>query len=218
MDRSAALLNDANKDVFTYVAQLPYLGAAYDDLRETLEENNVPLTNKISSIFTLTTAMTDIGGTTGPPLPTDLIEFQGVYERTPGTTEDFTEVIKKEFLPKTSVKTQSFGVFSWIGQTIQFIGATGSREVQLNYVSNGMVDLVDQTTVIPLINGKNFLAYLNAGYCADFIGENEARATKLYGMAERSLGRLLNISAKGKQFIVTRHRPFRARFKVRTWT
>src|SRR6267142_2682535 len=92
MDRSASLLNDTAKSSYTYVAQLPYLGVAYDELREILQENNVPITFKLSANYTITTAITDIGGAGGLLLPTDLVELEGVFERTSGSTEDFIEM------------------------------------------------------------------------------------------------------------------------------
>lgn len=215
MDRSASLLNDTAKSVYTYVAQLPYLGVAYDELREILQENNVPITFKLSANYTITTAITDIGGAGGLLLPTDLVELEGVFERTSGSTEDFIEMNRVNFLPKITQLSTNLEVYAWIGQVIQFIGATGSRQVQINYISNGLIDLVDDTTSIPLINGKNFLAFRNAALCAEFIGENQTRADKLNKFADGTIERVLNISAKSKQVMITRRRPFMARFKLK---
>ena len=48
-----------------------------------------------------------------------------------------------------------------------------------------------------------------------FIGENETRAMVLDAQAERAMDRLLGINNKGRQQIMTRHRPFRASWKAR---
>ena len=53
MDRAAALMNDAAKTDYTYVAQLPYLNMAIDELVESLEESNNSPTNKTSSAITV---------------------------------------------------------------------------------------------------------------------------------------------------------------------
>src|SRR5215471_4677426 len=105
MDRSAALLNDVGKTIFPYTAQIPYLNTAIDEFGEELEYNNIPITNSTTTVIPITTAMFDIGGTTGPPLPTDLIDIQQLWERITGTNNDFVPMIKFEFLPKTTVRT-----------------------------------------------------------------------------------------------------------------
>jgi hypothetical protein len=48
-----------------------------------------------------------------------------------------------------------------------------------------------------------------------FIGENETRAGILETQAEKAMERLTGINNKGKQQIMTRHRPFRAAYKAR---
>ena len=51
--------------------------------------------------------------------------------------------------------------------------------------------------------------------CSMFIGENETRAQVLNEQAEQAKERMEGISNKGRQHIMTRHRPFRAAFKAR---
>lgn len=130
MDASAGLLNDSAKTNFTYTAQLPYLKIAAQELQEEMELANVPTTNKKSSIFVITTAMTDIGGSTGPALPADLIEIQGAYERLSGSNEDFQFMTKVEFLPPFTVLLESLVYWAWQQQVAQFLGATTTRDVR----------------------------------------------------------------------------------------
>src|SRR5713226_6773728 len=113
MDRVAGLLNDTAKTLFTYVVQVPYLNVAIDELQESMQANNVPATNEVSSILVITTAMSDIGGSTGPALPSDLIEIQGAYERLTGSTEDFQVMSKVEFLPPFVVLTEALIYWAW---------------------------------------------------------------------------------------------------------
>lgn len=214
MSRAAALLNDVNLNVFTTTAQFPYINMAIDELQELLEQNNVPYTNKRSAVLTVTTAMTDIGGTTGPALPTDLIEIQWLGERLAGTTDDFIQMTRREYLPHTQVLTETLEWYTWQGQVINFIGATTSREIRIDYIAALLTAVTATTSSIGLFNSKSFLAYRTAALCAEFIGENPTRAQALNNDAGMALDRLLSINTKGRQSITTRRRPFMAAYKT----
>lgn len=216
MDRSAALLNDTVQSVFSYAVQIPYLNAAIDEMSELLESNNVPMTNETQAGIIINTGVTDIGGTTGPALPNDLIEIQSVYERLQGATEDFQFVTRVEFLPPFVEQTESLIYYCWQHQTIQFLGATTPREIQLNYIGAVVTNVSSSADTISLFNAKSFLAFRTAALCAQFIGENKERADSLNSDAGMAMDRLLNISTKGRQAIATRRRPFMAGYKVRT--
>jgi hypothetical protein len=66
-----------------------------------------------------------------------------------------------------------------------------------------------------MINSRSYLSYKTAALCAMFIGENESRAKILNDQADEAMERLEGISNKGRQQIMTRHRPFRAAYKSR---
>lgn len=214
MDQSAVLLNDAAKDIYTYTTMLPYLKIAYDELAEQYETNNIPITNETNTSSVITTAMTDIGGSTGPALPTDLIEPRTLYERLDGTTDDYIPMTKKEFLPPFTELTDSLVYWVWQDQIIKFLGALTDRDVRIDYIGNTLTPLVDNTTIISAINSKSFLSFRTAALCAAYIGENPDRASQLQGDADNALGRLLNIPVKSNQAIATRRRPFRSRAKM----
>src|SRR5215471_6982984 len=129
MDFSAALLNDPSKKLFTYAKQLPYLQIALQELREECENANIPNTNKVSLPIIVPVGKKDIGGVSGIALPTDLIEPITIWERNSGSSTDFQLMDKKEFLPETQVMTNSFGVWTWNQQIIEFLGANSDREI-----------------------------------------------------------------------------------------
>jgi len=218
MDRAAVLLNDSAKSIFTYTAQLPYLNIAQDELQETMEQNNVPMTNEKSSILVVTTAMTDIGGGTGPALPTDLIEIRGAYERLSGSSEDFQIMSRVDFLPPFTQLTESLIYWTWQQQIIYFLGATTNRDVRLDYIGAVMPTLTSTLGAdnIALFNAKSFLAYRTAALCAQFIGENLTRAQELDQFAVMAMDRFLGINTKGRQASPVRRRPFMAAAKVRS--
>lgn len=215
MDRAAALLNDTALTVFPYAAQIPHLNIALDELQESLEQNNVGVTNSTSSIFIITAGAIDIGGSTGPALPTDLIEIQQLFERDSGTSEDFIGMTRTEFLPQYTVLTDWLIYWSWQNQIIRFIGATSNRDVKIEYVANNLTPVTSANSVINIINAKSFLAYRTAALCAEYIGENKSRADDLNVNASLAIDRMLGINTKGKQSISIRRRPFMSAYKSR---
>jgi len=209
----AALLNDSAKTIFTYVAQIPYLNIALAELDEIMEANNIPTSNQVSTALTITTAMTNIGGSGGPALPTDLIEIQSLNERLTGTTDDYTQMVRVEFLPLTVIKTESLIYWAWINQIIEFIGATTSRQVKVQYVKKSVAVVTTSSDTLTILNSKTFLSYRTAALCARYIGENPTRSDELNTFAEGAITRFVSISTKGRQSIFTRRRPFRAAYK-----
>jgi hypothetical protein len=219
MDRSAALLNDPAKTDYTYIAQLPYLNMAVDELVELLEESNVSPTNDTSTVITISVGMnkiTPIESATLPHYPADLVEIQEVGERAAGTSDPFLTLGRREFL-KTFPVSQSLLFWCWEDQMIKFNpnGASSIREIELKYVRQAISQATSELSVIGAINSRSFLSYKTAALCAQFIGENESRAELLEGKAQQAIERMTGISNKGRQQIMTRHRPFRAGYKAR---
>jgi hypothetical protein len=219
MDRSAALMNDPAKTDYTYLAQLPYLNMAIDELVESLEESNSSPTNMTSTVITVpagTIKITPVEHVDLPHYPSDLVEIQNVGERPTGSSDPFLHLGKREFLQAFPI-SQSLLFWMWEDQMIKFNpnGASSSRDIQLNYVRQAIAQAASDTSVIGTINARSYLAYKTAALCSLFIGENETRAGALESKAEDALERLTGINNKGRQQIVTRHRPFRAAYKAR---
>jgi hypothetical protein len=217
MDSSASLLNDTAKRQFTYAVQIPYLNMALDELREVLQLNNAPLTNKVDESIVVVAGVLNVGGGgSSPLLPTDLVEIQDIYERQNGLTEDWQPMTRRDFLPSFVQQIESLTFWTWQGQQINFIGATTDRQLRINYISDGVPVVHAQTTQIAVINAKTFLFYRTAALIAQFIGENKERSDDLNGFAMLAIDRLTGINAKGRQAIFTRRRPFQAAHKVRS--
>ena len=222
MDRVANLLNDPNKTDYTYLVMTPYLNMAIEELSELLEESN----NSPSGQTTSTPILIPVGQnkivsaedpTVGiPHYPDDLTEIQMVSERTVGSNESFLKLTRKEIL-QSFPPSNSLLFWCWEDQQIKFNpnGALSDREVQITYVRQGVPYVANENATITMINSRAYLAYKTASFCALFIGENETRAKVLEGQAERAVERITSISNKGRQQIMTRHRPFRAGYKSR---
>lgn len=219
MDRSAALLNDPAKTDYTYATQLPYLNMAIDELVEALEESNSSPTNATSAVIVVPVGvnkLTPLESVELPHYPMDLVEIQGISERSAGTNDSFLPLSKKEFL-QGFPPSNSLLFWIWEDQQIKFNpnGALSPREVQLKYVRQAIQLAENETSVIGTINARSYLSYKTGAFCAMFIGENETRAAVLEAQAEKAMERLVGINNKGKQQMMTRHRPFRAGYKSR---
>jgi len=213
MANVASLLNDSAQINFTNTALLPYLQIAFQDLKDEMLDNNVPFTNEVSSILQITTSMFDIGGNTGPALPSDLIEIQGCYERLTGTDDDFTLMVRMDYLPPITELTDELIYWTWQEQIIQFLGALTIRDVRLNYIGTS-VTISSPSTNVGVLNSESYLQYRCASLAAEYIGENPTRAAGLQNDAQAALDKFLNLSNKGRQSIATRRRPFLSRYKV----
>ncbi len=216
MDASAALLNDQQKQIFTYTVQLPYLKIVLAELRELFELNNIPFTNESSTVLTIAAATSNvtISFSTTPALPSDLIDIQRMWERESGV-DPFVTMERKEFLPHYLEGTERnyFSYFEWSGQSIKLLPANRTNDLKIDYIGDTFAAIVDQNSTIAAINTGSFLNYRLAAHCALFIGEDKPRSDDLNSSAALALDRVLGIGNKGKQAIVTRHRPFRASFK-----
>ena len=222
MDRVANLLNDPNKTDYTYLVMTPYLNMAIEELSELLEESNSSPSGQTTSNPILVPVgqnaiYSEDDPTVGvPKYPNDLTEVQEVSERPAGSSEQFIKMTRKE-IPKSFPSSNSLLFWCWENQQIKFNpnGALSDREIQLTYVRQGVPYVANENTTITMINSRAYLAYKTASFCALFIGENETRAKVLEGQAERAVERITSISNKGRQQIMTRHRPFRAGYKSR---
>lgn len=214
MARAAALLNDSSQAIYTNTVLLPYAQIAWDELAELFEENNNPAMNETNTTSVITTAMTDIGGSTGPALPNDLIEIQTLYERTNGSSEDWQEMKKQTFLPTFVAKSTSLVYWAWMNQIINFLGATTTRQIRIDYIGLTFASLTGPSSSIAIFNSKNFLAFRTAALAAEFAGEDKERAASCNGFAQMASDRLLNISVKGQQNSPARRRPFMSTYRA----
>jgi len=225
MDKSASLMNDTARTVYTYDAQLPYLQMALDELQEYFELNNIPITNASSAAVTVPVGTTSIGpidgiGATAPPnLPTDIAEIQQLWERASGNTEPYIPVHQVEFLSHTldDLPTSELQYWAWEGQVIKFIAASTARQVKIDYIAKLFPANITSEVIIGIINARSFLQYRTAALCSLYIGENPTRGEQLNGAATDALDRVVGIGAKGKQGMPVRRRPFMSSYKRRTF-
>lgn len=212
-DNAQALLNDRAGDVYTDEVLLPYLRMAYVDLRLDCEDNNIPFTNMTSASITVPAGVTNIGGSGGPALPADLVEIVEMWERTAGTSNDFMLMRRRIFKPKTDVQTSYLGVYSWQGQEVKLIGATGDIEVKFDYISQNIGEIVNENTLIIIYNSCAFLWFRTAALAAFYIMENKTRSDECNAEALRCMETMENIAIKSQQGMPVRRRPFMSSYR-----
>lgn len=218
MDRAAAFLNDAAKDVYTYVIQIPYLKSALSELEQEYELNNIPTTNVTSAGIDVDageTEITRVNVGSPPNYPANLVEVQGVFERLAGSNDSYLEVTRKEFLPHSELILPYFGIYCWKEEIIFFPECSADREVKIDYIKSLFEDIENENSLIFVSNSVNFLAYRTAALCASFVGENPTRSQELNNFAVIARDQAVGIGTKGRQAITTRRRPFMASYRGR---
>jgi len=215
MDTAAALLNDSAMSRFTYTVQLPYLKKAFRELRQLLELNNVPVTSLVDTMLTLTAGTTEVSYVTTPALPQDLISIRQLWER-PAGIDPWTPMAKLETLPYylDGAPTANFLFYSWQDNKIKLLETTQDNDLKVDYIAQ-LTNVVDENSVIGIINGETFLENRTAALCAQFASEDTERAGTLNAAADFALETLTGIESKAKQSIATRRRPFRQSWKTR---
>lgn len=226
MDRVANLLNDPNKTDYKYAVQIPYLNMAIEEYSDMMAEANTPVSNMTLTNRASGPILIPVGGTFitinestipgAPKYPDDLIEIQEVGERIQGVGGPFIALPRREF-GQVSPATNSLLYWIFERGVIRFnpSGATAPIEIELKYSAQGVDYVATPEELIFAIGARTFLAYKTAALCALFIGENPSRAEVLEDQANKAIERATAISNKGRQQIVTRHRPFRAAYKSR---
>jgi hypothetical protein len=218
MDLAASLLNDTAKTVYTYAAQVPYVNIALQELDEIFQLHNVPVNEKTSAVITMPVGSTEIvynGGVGTPTLPSDMVEPAALFE-TPTGTSNYIPMTARQYLPHLleNIPTSQFIYYVWQEQKIKVLAATAIIDIKIDYIRQLFATaIVNEASIINVVNAKTFLEYRTAGLCAEFIERNQASADSLNGYAILALERATGINVKGTQNIMTRRRPFRAAYK-----
>lgn len=221
MDRAAVLMNDRDKTDYNYITLLPMLNMALDELQGVYADSQSSTTSATTLPILVPKgelAMWPTEAIAIPHYPVDLIEVQEIVERLAGSNDPFVPMTRVEYHP-IGEPQDNLGVWAFENRMIKFRGPKGAntdREVRLKYIQHPLGQALNDTTVIGTIDVRSYLSFKTAAFAAMFIGENETRAKVLDDAAEEALERVTSIQNKGRQNIMTRHRPFRAAYKARS--
>lgn len=211
MDEAAAMLNDQAKATFTYTNMLPFLSKANDELETELALNGVSVLKQVSSNATIAVGISSF------PSPADLMLPEWMGERLSGSTDPFDEMTECSYLPEELAGTD-LNYWAYLSLVIKVgpangAGATTERQCKLNY-TRLITALTGQSSVVEVTKSKTFLAERTAALAAQYVGENDERASKL-DFAARGMdghgGSLANIVAlfvRNNQGLGTRRRGY----------
>ena len=201
LPRAAARLNDYAQTSFTNASLLPYAQDAGDELQLALEKAGMLVLEKKNS-SPIVVAINDITLTN----PLDMLEPQLLKERLSGSSDLYTPMTRRMWTPDI-LPTDSLRYWDYREETLHFIGATSVRDVIIHYLKRA-INITAITDSIAVNNSQQFMINRIAGLAARFIGENQARADVLDGIAGKCLEDLTGIGIKNKQGTRTRRRPF----------
>lgn len=222
MDLAAASMNDVDKTSYDYETQIPYLKMALQELQEIYELNNLQTVEDSSEVLSIPAAVNGSPSIVtvkfnvlgAPRLPDNLIEPQRLWER----NEDINPwipMVRKEFIPANliGIQTNQFIYWIWQRNELRFLASNQDNDIRIDGVYSLFPKYVNEDTIIPVINGLNFLQFRVAGLMSELIENNGARAGTNNSNASLSLDRITGITIKSKQNIVARRRPFRQAYK-----
>ena len=216
MDKSASLMNDTAKVVYTYVALIPYLNIALQELQEEFQLNSIPSTELTSAVIQVNAGFSEIvyNGVGVPSLPTDMVEPAQLWERT-RNIDPFIPMSKRDYLPHVleGITVSQFMYYVWQNQKILLLASNQNNDVKIDYIKELFTPVVNENSLINIINAKTFLEYRTAALCAEFIERNKVSSDSLNMYASLAIDRATGIGVKGKQNIMTRRRPFRSGYK-----
>lgn len=202
MDSAATLLTDPNKVTFTYAFQLPFLLIAWDELQEALVANGIVDVDEVTSSPSTVAANTKEW--TGQP--SDLLFPKKLWEKAVGAAdEEYYPLDERESEPdEASVETLENW---WFREGyIKFKGATTSRSVIVKY-QRELATITGESTVIPVLNVKNFLAFRTAAIIARARG-NKSRADDLDADAKFHFDSIIGTKVKDAQGEPVKPKPY----------
>lgn len=206
MDLAAALCGDRNKVLYNYTNLLPYLKLAVLDLGGAVTISDVSALEREHTSNTIAAAIVE-----HPNPPSDLNAPISLWERPDGSTSDLDWVpMDEQDWDPSEAQGESLGVWKFADEKIKFRGATTARKVKMLYRAK-LADVVDQNSVISIIDSDKFLAVKTASYAARFIGKNVALGAALNGEAQEALDLFLGIRTKEDQNEVLRMLPYSMR-------
>jgi hypothetical protein len=205
VSEAQSLLNDAPGIFYTFDSLLPYLNKAYRELQDYYRLHGLKTTVDVAAVILVPAGSLSLGNP-----PPDMLRPISLAERTPGSTEQFTDMDERSWEPDET-NTNHLRLWTWREETIYFVGASADREIRIRYVKS-LADLTGGNSFIGISNSKLVLASRTAALGARFIGENSTRADELDTETGQALDRLIVTAIRQNQGLPARRR--RTRYRV----
>jgi len=206
MDQSASMLNDTAKTLYSYVAQLPYLRKAAEDLELILIELGQSSLQRAES-GTLDVDASDIDQAL-TNVPSNLFIPINVFERARDANDEEWQLMTEQAWEENVAQGVTLGNWTFRNNQIIFPPCSADREVYVTYWRQ-LVAITSESSNAEVVGSKTYLAAKTAELCARYIGENPERADALLSVEVIPLrDRLENIYVKSSQSLRVRRRRF----------
>ena len=194
MDSSAALLNDAPRELYTNEVQLPYLQMANEQLSDVLESNGVSIPRKSSTAIVVSPQSTTL------PLPNDFLLPIKLWERGSGETDSDWIGMSERGELVGHVATNNISFWSFNNNQVNLVPCTQTREVLMGY-ERSLGTLLSENSPIDVNKFRRYLSRKTAELCARFIGMNSTLADEILSRevipAENDLSMILVKNMQG---------------------
>lgn len=197
-------LNDPNARNYGDTVILPFIQAAADEVQVELVAHGLGIVEEYSAPLTVVALASEV------PTIADLVQPINVWERTPGSQEQWQLMDEGEFEPVGPEPRYSLGIWIFRKEKITVPPAQVNRDVLVQYNKRAVSSALVIGTNIPVLESLSFLAARTASLAAAGIGRNFDLAGALSGVAEEFKQILIGTMVKETQDEPVRPQPFRS--------
>lgn len=207
LTEARALLNDPAGTLWTDAFLLPFAQKAHREMQIKIACNGLPVLKKKTAVIDVLAGATDLG----VDQPADLIEPIAMSERATGTTDLFVPMIERDRKPDEIVGS-TLRYWWWEEETIRFLGATTTRDIQLYYLKGLTVPAAGGAS-IGLLLGETYIGPRTAALAGASIGNNTVLDTWTPD-ADARIEDIVKYNVQGQQNLPVRRRAYRPRRRV----
>ena len=202
MQKSAEILNDAERNMWNDDVLLPMLVLAFQELELEYVNHSLPALMDLSSPQVVAAGLKSLAPVVDFLAPISL-EERGVGE----DDTRWVEMSQRTFEPDTINKSNSLIYWAYREQEFKFVGATQAREIRYRYYKN-FDQPDDATSNISVLNSTLFLQFKTAANAARYIGQRPTLADTLDNNSTRFLHKAMNREVKSIQNMPKRRKGF----------
>jgi hypothetical protein len=184
---AAARLGDPDQGEFTNAGLHPFFRIAWSEMWDCMLNNGLQSVDRETTYtlpantLTLTPATASIS---------DMGEPTKLWERPSGSSANYSPMSPADELPQVSAG-DSLGYWKWEGDTFWFVGATGARQLKIEYTASSAPPAIGATTTVD--GSRSFLATRTAS----LIAPSRGMAGLGQQLAREALGPELEANARG---------------------
>lgn len=187
---------------------IPKIVMAHNELLTKLVLNGIPVTYEETSLTTVDAGVTVLTSPTDLITPIKLNEL-GVND----TIDNAVPMTKTDFIPNLQ-QTEFLRYWAWVGNVIQLLGSTATRQVQLFYLRNIPAPSSSQDTLFYPLSEN----YYGCRVAAECVNTNPQRAAYFNALAATHLSSIVRTEVKRAQNLPVRRMPFSYQLRrMRRW-